>query len=96
MFCNGYAIFEKQKQGLFQDDNFKLDLLAKILNSRVMDYYIKKTSVSIEGGYPCFQKNFIELFGIPEFSEKDIQYLLKTEKKEDLDNFLIKKYGINI
>ncbi len=96
LFCNGYAIFEKQKQGLFQDDNFKLDLLAKILNSRIMDYYIKKTSVSIEGGYPCFQKNFIELFGIPEFSKEDILYLLTAEDREDIDNFLIKKYGVNI
>ena len=31
-----------------------------------MDYYVKTTSVTIDGGFPCYQKNFIELFTIPE------------------------------
>ena len=57
LFCNGYAIFEK--------NGVDLRIIQKILNSIVMDYYINKTSVNIEGGFPCFQKNFIELFSIP-------------------------------
>jgi adenine-specific DNA-methyltransferase len=35
-----------------------LMLFKKYLNSFVMDYYVTKTSVAIEGGYPCYQKNF--------------------------------------
>ena len=61
-----------------------------------MDYYIKRTSVSIEGGYPCYQKNFIELFGIPNFIEKEINFLEKEIDKTVINNFLIKKYDINI
>lgn len=98
LFCNGYAIYLINSDNLFTNTKSELDLsvLSKILNSSVMDYYIKQTSVSIEGGYPCYQKNFIELFGIPKFSEVDIKFLKRTTKKEDINNFLEKKYDIKI
>lgn len=73
-----------------------LATLGKILNSGIMEYYIKQTSVSIEGGYPCYQKNFIELFGIPNFTPTEITFLNKESDKKSLDCFLIKKYGISI
>ncbi|MBU1151808.1 SAM-dependent methyltransferase [Patescibacteria group bacterium] len=96
LFCNGYAIYQKNKDDLFSGANQKLSLniLAKILNSWVMDYYIKRTSVSIEGGYPCYQKNFIELFGIPNFTDTEIQFLNNETDKKTIDDFLIKKYDI--
>lgn len=98
LFCNGYAIYLIEKQDLFSEYNHKLNLnvLGKILNSSVMDYYIKRTSVSIEGGYPCYQKNFIELFGIPNFSKKEIDFLDKEMDKKEIDNFLVKKYDLTI
>ena len=61
-----------------------------------MDYYIKKTSVSIEGGYPCYQKNFIELLGIPEFTNEEVRYLDTEDDKNKINSFLINKYAINI
>ena len=98
LFCNGYAIYLINKRDLFTQEKQKLDLniLGKILNSCVMDYYIKRTSVSIEGGYPCYQKNFTELFGIPDFSDKEIEFLEKESNKKEIDKFLIKKYGVDI
>ncbi|MDO8657547.1 MAG: N-6 DNA methylase [Candidatus Levybacteria bacterium] len=98
LFCNGYAIYLINKQDLFSKVSQKLNLntLSKVLNSCVMDYYIKRTSVSIEGGYPCYQKNFIELFGIPNFTEKEIKFLDKEIDKKEINNFLIKKYDVNI
>ncbi len=98
LFCNGYAIYLAEKPNLFSDIEQQLDLdaLAKILNSRVMDYYIKRTSVSIEGGYPCYQKNFIELLGIPDFTLGELSFLNSEGDKKNIDNFLIEKYGINI
>lgn len=97
MFCNGYAIFIKKKADLFSlNQNLDLHTLAKILNSKIMDYYIKRTSVSIEGGYPCYQKNFIELFGIPNFTNEEVNYLKKEEDKNKIDEFLIRKYEITI
>ncbi len=98
LFCNGYAIYLKNKEDLFSNAKQKLNLniLGKILNSCVMDYYIKRTSVSIEGGYPCYQKNFIELFGIPNFTETEIQFLDIETDKMLIDDFLIKKYDVTI
>ncbi|MBA7595524.1 hypothetical protein ES703_02488 [subsurface metagenome] len=85
LFCNGYGIFYKH-----------LATLQKILNSFVMDYYLKKTSYQIEGNYQCYQKNFIERFGIPNFSTKELRYLKKEKKPERIDSFLIKKYKIQL
>ena len=88
LFCNGYAIFEK--------NGVDLRIIQKILNSIVMDYYINKTSVNIEGGFPCFQKNFIELFSIPNLDDNDRNFLLKEKSNEKIDEFLIKLYDLDI
>ena len=61
-----------------------------------MEYYINKTSVNIEGGFPCYQKNFIELFSIPELEESEKEFLEREENKEKIDKFLIKKYDLNL
>lgn len=98
LFCNGYAIYLINETNLFADieQQLNLNILMKILNSHVMNYYIKLTSVSIEGGYPCYQKNFIELFGIPDFTLDELNFLTKEEDKVNIDDFLIKKYSLNL
>lgn len=95
LFCNGYGIFEKTPfQVRLIKNNIGLNMLQKILNSQIMDYYITLTSVSIEGAYSCYQKNFIESFGIPYFSEKELFFLKNTISPKEIDNFLIKKYDL--
>ncbi|MCD7937443.1 MAG: Eco57I restriction-modification methylase domain-containing protein, partial [Tannerellaceae bacterium] len=101
-FTNGYGLFfkEQSKNSLFDDlinpiskvEN--IDVVQKILNSQVMHYYVSKTSVSIDGGYPCYQKNFIEKFSIPDFSEEEIQVIRNLSNKLDIDEFLIQKYQL--
>lgn len=101
LFTNGYGIYpnEKVADGLFVnpiclEENF--DVVQKIVNSSIMHYYVKKTSVSIEGGYPCYQKNFIERFTIPFLSDADITFLRETDSRLEIDKFLMKKYQINL
>ena len=84
-FCNGYAIYNSK---------IPLSIIQKILNSKIMNYYITKTSVFVEGGYSCFQKNFIERFGIPEFSDSEIKQI-KNMTKQELECFLLEKYQLN-
>jgi len=106
MFCNGYGIYFKDEQensySLFDgltNPFLKVEychLLQKILNSYVMHYYVSKTSVAIEGGYPCYQKNFIEKFNIPEFSQEELDLLNSLNEPQEIDNFLIKKYQLDI
>lgn len=93
-FLNWYWVYIKTPTSLWWGLN--LHILYKILNSKVMDYYITKTSVSIAGGYYCYQKNFIERFWIPDLSDTEIKYLENLSDKEKIDTFLIKKYHITI
>ncbi len=105
-FTNGYGIYFKSTKDLATDlfssacnplsleEN--MDVVQKILNSIVMHYYVSKTSVSIAGGYPCYQKNFIEKMTIPELTIEEINHIRKTNEKEKIDAFLINKYGLDI
>lgn len=105
-YTNGYGIYFSKDQSkgtsLFDDSTHPISkeenilIAQKILNSVVMDYYVTKTSVAIQGGFPCYQKNFIEKFSIPHFTNLDLEKLENFSNKEDIDNFLIKKYGLNI
>jgi len=62
LFCNGYSV-------VVRDDllggAWTLGAVERVLNSSVMHYYASVTSFSISGGYQCYQKNFIERFGLP-------------------------------
>lgn len=102
LFTNGYGIYPRTESAgdLFGSnpigrvENF--DVVQKILNSCVMHYYVKKTSVSIEGGYPCYQKNFIERFTIPDFTEDEITQLRSLKDPAVIDDFLMRKYQVNL
>jgi len=103
-FTNGYGLFfhEPESNGLFSEfinpiskvEN--INVIQKILNSYIMDYYVSKTSVAIEGGYPCYQKNFIEKFTIPDLTENEIDTLRNLSNSQDIDEFLIGKYHLNL
>ncbi len=85
LFCNGYAVFE--------NDFYELDVLQKLLNSKIMEYYVANTSYSIEGGYYCYQKKYIEKFTLPCFSSKELDYI-RSAPKPALDEYLWSLYGL--
>lgn len=85
LFCNGYAILE--------NNEIPLEVLAKVLNSEIMQYYITNTSYMIEGGYYCYQKKYIEKFTIPKFTPKEIEYILSNDM-ESINKLLIHKYNL--
>ena len=104
-FTNGYGIFFKVQSTanamFMNDENLiskieNIDIVQKILNSYLMHYYISKTSISIEGGYPCYQKNFIENFTIPKFSSAEINTLHTLSEPDEINEFLIQKYQLEI
>lgn len=104
-FTNGYGLFfreQKNSLSLFDEPSNpislieNIDVVQKILNSILMHYYVSKTSISIEGGYPCYQKNFIESFTIPHFSNDEIKVLKSLTDKEEIDAFLIEKYQVKL
>ena len=103
LFTNGYALFYKttNSDSLFADVNpicleENSDVLLKILNSGLMHFYISRTSVSIDGGYPCYQKNFIERFSIPLLTNDDVRQLRSLTDRDVIDNYLLTLYQINL
>ncbi len=105
-YTNGYGIYfdrdHSNKTTLFEDSMHEMSkeenilVVQKILNSIVMDYYVSNTSVSIQGGFPCYQKNFIEKFTIPNFTKEELNILNSLSDKMEIDEFLIDKYQLNI
>jgi len=102
LYCNGYGIHYRSDQNqetIFDKTPLQnpknIDILQRILNSKIMDYYIRTTSVTIDGGFPCYQKNFIELFTIPELSNHDLQLLDKLSETE-FEKKLMEIYDVSI
>lgn len=96
-YSNGYGLFFKDALlGNSISDVKNIDVLQKILNSSIMDYYVRHTSVRIDGGYPCYQKNFIESFTIPNLSEDQIKKLRTLRSKKSIDAELEKIYQISL
>lgn len=80
LFCNGYAVFQPQPS-LF-GPAISMRALQRILNSSVMYFYARLTSFQLEGGYECYQKNFIERFGIPQISSAEAAELVQMSQAE--------------
>jgi len=91
LFCNGYSLRVK-KDSLFNHP--KIEILQKILNSIVMYYYAKNTSFQISGKFECYQKNFIEKFGIPDLNKEQIDKIKKLNSNA-LDKYLCKIYSLS-
>lgn len=85
IYC-GYAIFPKNKKDF--------PILEKVLNSDVMWFYLKKTSKNYSGGFKSFAKNYVKNFSIPDFSNQERVKLLEMDNKEQIENFLARKYQL--
>lgn len=86
LFYCGYA--------LLSEDIEELKILKIFLESEAFWYYIFHTSKPYSKGYMAFAKNYIINFTIPEISEKEKKYLLSLHTREELDEFVWKKYGV--
>lgn len=100
LFTNGYGIyFRETSNNIFGTNPISeinnLDVIQKILNSNIMNYYITITSVAIEGGYPCYQKNFIEKFTIPYLNDEQINHIRNISDDNELNEYLAEIYQIN-
>ncbi len=93
LFCNGYSVKPREIGDLFFDP-IDIRVLQRILNSSVMDYYARLTSFQIEGGYQCFQKNFIERFCIPDVHNHS-QTILSLEG-EELQHYICGLFGVSV
>jgi len=59
-----------------------------------MYFYARLTSFQIEGGFECYQKNFIERFGIPQISlEEDRDLCLMNQ--QEADRWIASRYAFD-
>jgi hypothetical protein len=87
LYC-GYAIYNESVE--------ELKILKRILESKVFEYYMANTSKPYSAGYLSYAKNYVKNFGICELNEKERYFLSNGATKNEVDAFLIEKYGIEI
>ncbi|PXY88446.1 Eco57I restriction-modification methylase domain-containing protein [Gilliamella apis] len=88
LFYNGIAIVGHTKKELL--------LIKRIIESRLFWYYIKTTSKPYSSDYYSLNGNYINNFGIYNFSDEEINYILKEKNQKKLDLFIENKYGIQL
>lgn len=94
LFCNGYGVFTRASRAELFAPMYPLNLIQAIINSGIMDYYLRLTSFQIEGDYQCYQKNFIERFSIPVLDRNEMTLILDLQGDER-DRFLCERYGLD-
>lgn len=88
LFYNGQAII-----GHSEDEML---LVKKILESRIFWYYIKTTSKPYSSEYYSLNGTYIKNFGIPNFTEDDINFIINEPSKDIIDAFLEDFYEVQL
>jgi hypothetical protein len=73
-----------------------LKVLKRILESKVFEYYMANTSKPYSAGYLSYAKNYVKNFGICKLSKNEKYFLSNGATKDEIDKFLINKYGLAI
>lgn len=86
LFYNGLAVIGHSEEEML--------LAKKIMESRLFWYYIKTTSKPYSSNYYSLNGNYINNFGICDFTNNEIDFILNENNKETLDAFFEERYGI--
>jgi len=87
LFVNGIAIIGKNEQ--------ELQLLKKIMSSRLFWFYVLNSSKPYGSGYYSLSRNYIKNFGIFDFTKEQIKYIINSNSQEEVDAFLEGVYDID-
>ncbi|WP_118194267.1 Eco57I restriction-modification methylase domain-containing protein [Albibacterium indicum] len=88
LFYNGQAIIGHSEEEML--------LVKKILESRLFWYYIKTTSKPYSSDYYSLNGTYIKNFGIPEFTNDDIDFLINEPNQNIIDAFLEDYYDVQL
>lgn len=86
LFYNGQAIIGHSEEEML--------LIKKILKSRLFWYYIKTTSKPYSSAYYSLNGTYIKNFGIPDFTDHNIDFLINEPNQNIIDAFLEDYYGV--
>lgn len=93
LFYNGYAIY-----GLKNQLSSELDMqcIEIILNSKLIERFMKITSYYIGGGYVSYQKKYLSKVTIPVLNSNQKKKLVELKsKKDEADKMVEKLYGLS-
>ncbi|MDN5048582.1 HsdM family class I SAM-dependent methyltransferase [Aliarcobacter butzleri] len=85
-FYNGMAAYTKDKRNL--------KILEKLLVSDVMWSYIENKSKHYASGYFGLGKNYLKDFGIYDFTDDEIEYIINEKDIDKLNKFFTSLYKI--
>jgi len=88
LFYNGLALIGGSER--------ELALMKKIMSSRLFWFYITNSSKPYGSGYFSLSRNYIKNFGIYNFSNEEIETILREQDKDEVDRFIESKYEIEL
>lgn len=88
LFYNGLAVIGHSEEEML--------LVKKIMESRLFWYYIKTTSKPYSSSYYSLNGNYINNFGICDFTNNEIDFILNENNKDTLDDFFEERYEIRL
>lgn len=88
LFYNGQAIIGHSEE--------EMQMVKKILESRLFWYYIKTTSKPYSSDYYSLNGTYIKNFGIPDFTDNDIDFLINEDNQNNIDDFLEDYYNVRL
>ncbi len=88
LFYNGQAIIGHS--------NEEMQLVKKIMESRLFWFYIKSTSKPYSSSYYSLNGTYIKNFGIPDFKQEDIEFIINESDKDRLDMFFEDFYNLDL
>lgn len=86
LFYNGQAVVGHSVEEML--------LIKKIMESRLFWYYIKTTSKPYSSSYYSLNGNYINNFGICDFTNNEVDFILNENNKDILDVFFEERYGV--
>lgn len=95
LFFNGYAIYGIKNK---RTNNNELKAINTLLNSKLVEYFMKLTSYYIGGGYVSYQKKYLEKVTIPILTDEIITNLelksLDNNNDHNLNKYILGLYGL--
>ena len=86
LFYNGQAVIGHSEEEML--------LAKKIMESRLFWYYIKTSSKPYTSNYYSLNGNYINNFGVFDFTNNEIDFILNQDNKDVLDTFFEERYGV--
>lgn len=88
LFYNGQAVVGHSEE--------EMQLIKKIMESRLFWYYIKTTSKPYSSEYYSLNGTYIKNFGIPDFSPEHIDFILGETDQDIINAFLEDYYNVRM